>query len=434
MAGLIPILIFIGLLVLIFWMTRQGCNFNQRILVSLILGLGFGFILQLATGGPASMEVGVTNQAFKLVGMGYLSLLEMLVIPLILTSIVHAIVNLGGVSGRMLNRLALFSVCMLLMLTAIASAIGAGVGLLFHVGKGLQLPVGQFLPEHSYSGLVPTLLAMFPSNPIQVMDNQNTVAIVIFAILLGVATLMLSRVNEEQAHSFKAFVSSAFFVVKKLASVVVSLTPYGVLALMASMASTQGFASLLGLADFMVAMFVAMAVVILLHLIIVSLCGQNPWAYLKLVYPALLVAFTTRSSFATLPVTEEMLRERLGLRQVTSTFVPSMGATIGMNACAGVFPAMLVVMALTIAHEPLTWGILLMVMFINAIASLGISGIPGTAFVAATVSLTTLGLPYAVVGLVQGIDPIIDMGRTATNVNGVMTTAVLVDKTLLDES
>ena len=181
---------------------------------------------------------------------------------------------------------------------------------------------------------------------------------------------------------------------------------------MVQVASTQGWHSLLALADFIAAMYVAMILVLAMHLIILTLQGHHmPWQYLRRAYAPLLVAFMTRSSFATLPVTEETLNTRLNLRQVTSTFVPSMGATLGMNACAGVFPAMLMVM--TITHQPITLGAVLMVMFVNALASLGISGIPGTAFVAATVSLTTLGLPYAVVGLVQGVDPIINMGRTA---------------------
>ena len=154
----------------------------------------------------------------------------------------------------------------------------------------------------------------------------------------------------------------------------------------------------------------------------------NPIHYYKNVYQALLVAFTTRSSFGTLPVTEETLKNKLHLPQITASFVPSMGATIGMNACAGVFPAMLVITVLHILHQPLTPGIFFMVMAVNAMASLGVSGIPGTAFVAAAVTLTTLGLPYSVVGLVQGIDPIIDMGRTATNVNGAMTTAMVISK------
>ncbi len=426
--AIISIGVFILLLLALYVMTRKGQSFNRRTLTALVMGLVFGFVLQKVAGGPHSSLVKYTDGALRLVGSGYLSLLEMLVIPLILTSIIHAVMNMGALCGKILQRLAIFSVGMLLVMTAVASAVGVGVGLLFHVGVGLQLPHTVLLPSHHYTGVVDTLLGMLPSNPIAAMSDENTVAIVVFAVLVAVAGLWLYKLEPKQAQSFKDFISSAFMVTKKLASIVIALTPYGVLALMAQVASTQGWHSLLALADFIAAMYVAMILVLVMHLIILTLQGHMPWQYLRRAYAPLLVAFMTRSSFATLPVTEETLNTRLNLRQVTSTFVPSMGATLGMNACAGVFPAMLMVMAMTITHQPITLGAVLMVMFVNALASLGISGIPGTAFVAATVSLTTLGLPYAVVGLVQGVDPIIDMGRTATNVNGVMTTAVTVDR------
>ena len=429
-AAILSIGAFIVLLLLLYVMAKKGHSFNRRTLTALVVGLVFGFILQRIGGGPHSELVKCTDGALRLVGSGYLSLLEMLVIPLILTSIIHAVMNMGDLCGKILQRLAVFSVGMLLVMTAIASSIGLGVGLLFHVGVGLQLPHAALLPNHHYTGVVDTLLGMLPTNPIHAMSNENTVAVVVFAVLVAVAGLWLYKLEPKQAQSFKDFVSSAFMITKKLASIVISLTPYGVLALMAQVASTQGWHSILGLADFIAAMYVAMLLVLSMHLLILALQGHLPWQYLRRAYAPLLVAFMTRSSFGTLPVTEETLNTRLKLRQVTSTFVPSMGATLGMNACAGIFPAMLVVMAMTITHQPITLGVVLMVMFVNALASLGISGIPGTAFVAATVSLTTLGLPYAVVGLVQGVDPIIDMGRTATNVNGVMTTAVTVDRLL----
>ena len=121
-----------------------------------------------------------------------------------------------------------------------------------------------------------------------------------------------------------------------------------------------------------------MALVITMHLIILAFDGYKPWQYFKQAYAPLLVAFSTRSSFGTLPVSQQTLSKKFNTRDVTASFVPSMGATLGMNACAGVFPAMLVVMAATILHQPIAIGMVLMVMFINTIASFGISGIPGT--------------------------------------------------------
>jgi hypothetical protein len=239
---------------------------------------------------------------------------------------------------------------------------------------------------------------------------------------------MLDVADHDKMETFRQLIASLFAIVKKLASLVLGLTPYGVVALMASLVLEQGSTLLLGMLNFIVAMYVAMMVVLVMHSLILMINGHNPWQYFKKAYTPLFVAFTTRSSFGTLPVTEKTLSEKFQTQEMTATFVPSIGSTIGMNACAGVFPAMLVVMTLAILHQPLTLSLIVMVMCINMIASLGISGIPGTAYIAATVTLTSLNLPYAVVALVQGVDPIVDMGRTATNVNGVMTTALVVDR------
>lgn len=423
----IPLILFIALLVFFFWLMKKGIHFNVRVILSLIVGVLFGLLLQKYA-SPASVHL--SEKAFHFVGTAYLSLLKMLVVPLILTSIVYAIISLGQQSGSTLRKLSIFSVGMLLIMTAISSAIGIGVGLWLHVGAGLSLPAETIQPTLPHNSFVNTLLGMIPSNPVAIMTKENTVALVIFAVLLGVAAYMLARVNPDKARPFESIIDSSFQVVKKLAGIVIALTPYGVLALMSQIGVTQGLSALLGEARYIGAMYVAMLIVIGMHLFILLLNGYKPWAYFKHAYAPLLVAFTTRSSFGTLPVSEETLHNRFHTQQVTATFVPSMGATLGMNACAGVFPAMLVVMATTILHQHMTIGMVCMVMFINMIASLGISGIPGTAFVAATISLTTLHLPYAVVGLVQGVDPIVDMGRTATNVNGVLTTALTVDKHL----
>jgi uncharacterized protein len=213
-----------------------------------------------------------------------------------------------------------------------------------------------------------------------------------------------------------------------MANMIISLTPYGVMALMAHMSLTQGWGALQQMIAFVLAMYLAMLVVICMHSLLLLLVGVNPVSYFKNVYPALLVASTTRSSLGTMPVTMDVLRSKMKLSESISNFVPSLGATIGMNACAGIYPAMLVVMTVTILGMPITWELIMFIAFINMIGSLGVSGIPGTAFVAAGVVLSTLGLPYSIVALVQGIDPVIDMGRTATNVNAVMTTAVIVDR------
>jgi hypothetical protein len=414
-------------LLLLQYLKRKQFQLGSRILFGLALGVGYGFWLKLA---PAGDSLAAVQGTLTFIGEGYLALLKMLVIPLILTAIIHAILNLGSGNIRSMRKMSLLICAMLLGMTAVASLIGIAIGAWFHVGQGMSLPDHLLVPKHTYTGVVDALLAMLPSNPVAVMSQQNTIAIVLFAILLGIAARMLDVADHDKMETFRQLIASLFAIVKKLASLVLGLTPYGVVALMASLVLEQGSTLLLGMLNFIAAMYVAMMVVLVMHSLILMFNGYNPWQYFKKAYTPLFVAFTTRSSFGTLPVTEKTLSEKFQIQEITATFVPSIGSTIGMNACAGVFPAMLVVMTLAILHQPLTLPLIVMVMFINMIASLGISGIPGTAYIAATVTLTSLGLPYAVVALVQGIDPIVDMGRTATDVNGVMTTALVVDRVI----
>ncbi len=398
---------------------------SYRVLLGLVLGIGYGFLLRLA---PSDSLLDMIKSALSLIGNGYLQLLRMLVVPLILTSIVHAILHLGHGNKNIIKKMSFITCGLLLGMTALSSLIGLGMGQWFGVGQGMSLPSFSVSPKHTYTGVTDTLLGMLPSNPVSAMVQENTIAVVFFAVLLGMSARLLGDGDQEKLQLFKNIVAALFAIVKKLAALVLSLTPYGILSLMSLLLLDQGADLLGGMLNFIAAMYAAMIFVLLMHSLILSMIGYHPWAYFKKASMPLLVAFTTRSSFGTLPVTEETLRNKFNASQTTATFVPSIGATIGMNACAGVFPAMLVVMTLAILHQPLTIQMVVMVMLINALASLGISGIPGTAYIAATITLTSLNLPYAVVALVQGIDPLVDMGRTATNVNGVMTTALVVDR------
>ncbi len=367
------------------------------------------------------------HSLLDLISDTYISLLKMLIIPLVFTAIINAIVNLRHHQGSYLIKIVTKTVVVILLLTGISAVIGGFIGSLMHIGSGVAF-LGVLETSESHS-IVSTITGMLPSNPVTAMANNNVIAVVIFAALLGFATLKLHQQEKEIALAFINFIHSAFFVAKKLASMIIALTPYGVFALMSSMMLNYGLSTLLEMLNFITAMYIAMSIVMLLHTILISLCGVNPIHYYKNVWRALLVAFTTRSSFGTLPVTMDALGNRLKLSESVSNFTPSIGATIGMNACAGIYPAMLVVMTLAIMGQPVTWQVILLVGAINMIASFGVSGIPGTAFIAAGVTFSTLGLPFNIIALVQGIDPIIDMGRTATNVNGVMTTAVITDKT-----
>ncbi|MFZ9035576.1 MAG: cation:dicarboxylate symporter family transporter [Francisellaceae bacterium] len=419
-------IIFMLILLIFIYAQAKGVSFNIRAVSALILGVIFGFGVKLIPGMASNSTL---ESLLRLTGSGYVSLLKMLIIPLVFTAIVHAIVNLRHHEGSYLAKMAIKIIATLLILTGVSAIIGGFIGKWMHLGFNFHMTGMDMAAVTKNAGITSTLLAMLPSNSIAAMVDNNVIAVVIFAALLGIAALKLHKQDKETANPFISFIHSTFFVAKKLASMIIALTPYGVFGLMASMTISHGAETILQMLNFIAAMYLAMLAVIIMHTLLVTLSGINPITYYKQVWRALLVAATTRSSFGTLPVTMDALGNRLKLSEGVSNFTPSVGATIGMNACAGIYPAMLVVTTLAIMGQPVTWQIILLVGAINMIASLGVSGIPGTAFIAAGVTFSTLGLPFNFVALAQGVDPIIDMGRTATNVNGVMTAAVITDKT-----
>ena len=276
----ISVLIFIALLTLLYWLSKKQVSFNKRLLLGLTLGIIYGLSLQLLANhlwGNISLKI--IQDILGFVGNIYLSLLKMIVIPLVLLSIIHAIISLGNKSQSLLTHIALKSVAMLLIMTSIASAIGIGVGLLFHVGEGLHLPDTPFSSSYEYTGILPTLLGMLPSNPIAAMTHGNVLAIAIFAVFLGIGALLLYKSDSTEAKTFHQFISATFHVIKKLVAIIIGLSPYGVLALMMNMSMTQGIKTLEAVIIFIIAMYIAMALVIMMHLLILFFSGQNPLTY-----------------------------------------------------------------------------------------------------------------------------------------------------------
>ncbi len=424
------VVFFFGFNYLLFYLKKKKYSFNQRVVLSLIGGIIFGFMMEFVIGKYSGTAIYYITQLTTLVGSGYIMLLHMLVIPLILVAIISVILGFGNRDINTIKKLSIRSIGLLLLLTMFSALIAIIVGISFNVGSGLSLGGSSFTSHHNYTGIVSAILGYLPSNPFKAMSDGNAFSVVIFGLFIGISAFQLYRKYPKKVIPFKNFIDSSFEVMKWLTGNVIKLTPYGVFALMTKMVISQGNDSLKSLMIFMLAMLVAMAIVFVVHMLILASVKVNPFLYLKKGFQPLLVAATTRSSLGTMPVTVRTLKERLGVSEGTSVFTASVGSSMGMNACAGVYPAMLVVMVMIITGKPITIQIILLVMVINAVASLGVSGIPGTAIIAAGITLTSLNLPLAIIGLVIGIDPIIDMFRTLVNVNGAMTVAVVSDRSL----
>ncbi|WP_101775747.1 L-cystine transporter [Pasteurella oralis] len=434
----INLIIFVALLVLLAWIFKRTQKLGTTVFIGLILGLVGGALLQLA-----SQEViNHTLDWVNLVGNGYVRLLQMIVMPLVFISILSAITRLNQASA--LGKISFSVISVLLVTTAIAAAIGIAMAYVFDLSaEGLVAGERELAAQsrvegrmEKVSGLtIPAMLLSFiPKNPFLELTGANPtsiISVVLFSALLGVAALSLSKEDQALGERIAQGVDTLNKLIMRLVRMVIRLTPYGVFALMIKMATTSKWADIVNLGSFIVASYLAILFMFVVHALILVLFKVNPVSYFKKVLPTLSFAFTSRSSAATLPLNIETQTNKLGNNSVIANFAATFGATIGQNGCAGIYPAMLAVMvAPTVGLDPFSFTYLATLILVVTISSLGIAGVGGGATFAAIVVLSTLNLPLALVGLLISIEPLIDMGRTALNVNGAMVAGTVTNQIL----
>ncbi|QLE78724.1 dicarboxylate/amino acid:cation symporter [Francisella sp. Scap27] len=418
---LITLLIALALLI---FLHIKKYSFNLRTVLALIIGISIG-ILYNYTGS----KDGAFIQANNILANGYISLLQMLIIPIVLTSIIHSITSLRNHNSSYIIKIAVKTIVILLVLTGISAAIGSSIAIFMKLGQNIDISsIGEVTKEMKSATISENILSFLPNNIVHQMDKNNVIAIVVFAILIGFSMLIAYREDSKLASPFINFIDSAFFVIKKLARLVIATTPYGVLGLMIQMSIELDKGSISTVFSFILACYIAMFIVLLMHIVLLLVFGTNLIKFYKSIWRAMLVAATSRSSMGTLPLSINGLN-RYGLSETVSTFAPTMGTTMGMNACAGVFPSILAIMAMAATGMDITFVTVISISLICMFASLGVSGIPGTAYVAAGVVFTYFNLPWEIIGLILGVDALIDSFRTPLNIHGSMTTAVIVDKT-----
>lgn len=436
---LVNLAVFTAFLVLLAVLYCRTEKLGQTVFIGLLLGLAFGAVLQTAFEQPV---INGTLDWINVVGNGYVRLLQMIVMPLVFVSILSAIARINQTSA--LGKISFGVLSVLLVTTAIAAAIGIAMVYLFDVSaEGLIAGERELAAQSKVLGRVdqvsalsvPAMLVSFiPRNPFADLTGANPtsiISVVIFSAFLGVAALSLGKEDKALGERIAQGVETLNKLVMRLVRFVIRLTPYGVFALMIKMAATSKWADIVNLGNFIVASYVAIGLMFLVHAILLFLVKVNPVDYYKKVLPTLSFAFTSRSSAATIPLNIETQTEKLRNNNVIANFAATFGATIGQNGCAGIYPAMLAVMiAPTVGIDPFSVTYIFTLIFVVAIASFGIAGVGGGATFAAIVVLSTLGLPLELVGLLISIEPLIDMGRTALNVNGAMVAGTITDRVL----
>ncbi|UPW83506.1 L-cystine transporter [Lysinibacillus sp. Ag94] len=426
------LLVFVGIL---YFMNKKHVKFSNRVFAALGLGIVLGLGLHLIYGIDSDV-LAKTSNWYNIIGTGYVKLLQMVAMPLIFISILIAFTKMKV--GKNFGKMAALILVILIGTTAVSAAVGIFSATVFnldasHIMQGAaEAERGAYLEEKT-SGLtapdLPTqIIELFPANPFLDLTgarSTSTIAVVIFSAFLGFAYLRIARKDGDTAATIKKGLDAIYALVMGVVTIVLRLTPYGILAIMARTVATSDFGAIYNLGKFVVASYVALMIVFIVHLLILTLSGLNPFTYLKKTAETLLFAFTSRSSAGALPMNIKTQTGRLGVPEGIANFSGSFGLSIGQNGCAGVYPAMLAIMiAPTVGINPLDPVFIITVIAVVAVSSFGVAGVGGGATFAAILVLSALNLPIALAGVLISVEPLIDMGRTALNVSGSMTAGV----------
>ena len=420
------------------YMQKKHVSFSKRVFTALGIGIVFGSALQFIY-GPTSEVVAKSSEWINLVGGGYIKFLQMIVMPLVFISILTAFTKLKLSSN--IGKISILVLGLLVGTTAVAAAVGIATAVGFNLESvqitqgDAEIARGQMLEQkHLEIGdksLPQQMLDLLPANPFLDLTGAratSTISVVIFAAFLGIAFLGVRRKAPEQAELFAKIVEAFHAIIMRVVSLILRLTPYGVLAIMTKTVAMSDIDSIVKLGKFVLASYVALIIMFLIHLLLLAFAGFNPITYVRKAFPVLSFAFTSRTSAGALPLNIKT-QKSLGVSEGIANFSGSFGLSIGQNGCAGIYPAMLAVMiAPTVGINPLSPSFILTVIAIVAISSFGVAGVGGGATFAALLVLSALNLPVALAGLLISVEPLIDMGRTALNVSGSMTSGILTSR------
>ena len=438
---IVNLAIALAVCVLLYRMQASHMSFTKRVFAGLGLGVVLGAGLQ-AVYGAASPEVAATNAWLDVVGSGYVRLLQMIVIPLIMVSIVQAILKLRDAAS--LGKISTLTIGILIATTIVAAMIGIAMAKLFGlsavglVPNAVEAARGEYLQGNLATAqdisLPSMLLSFIPANPFLDMTGArktSTIAVVLFSVFIGIAATGIASKKPTEFASFSHFVHVAHTIVMRMVTLVLRLTPFGVFALITRVLAGSSLQDILHLLGFVLASYSALILMFCVHLLIVSGIGLNPVRYVKKIFPVLAFAFTSRTSAGSIPMSVQTQTGRLGTPEGIANFAASFGSMMGQNGCAGIYPAMLAVMiAPTVGIDPWTLDFLLPLVGIVTIGSVGVAGVGGGATFAALIVLSALNLPVALAGLLISIEPLIDMGRTALNVSGSITAGTFASRVL----
>lgn len=415
-------------------MKKKKISLTSMIFIALIAGAVTGMVLHyLVPDGSVKNDVIVEGILYVL-GQGFIRLMKMLVVPLVFCSLVCGSMAIGDT--KKLGNVGGKTLVFYLITTAVAVAVALGIGTLLQPGIGLDMSKIQVnaseIETMESASLAQTLLNIIPDNPVKSLASGEMLQIIVFALIIGVILAKLG----ERAETIANFISQFNDIMMEMTMMVMSLAPIGVFCLIARTFATIGFSAFVPLAKYMIAVLIALAIQCfgVYQLLLKLLTGLNPIRFIKKFFPVMAFAFSTATSNATIPLSIDTLYKKIGVSKKISSFTIPLGATINMDGTSimqGV-AVMFAAQAFGIHLTPMDY---ITVIGTATLASIGTAGIPSVGLVTLTMVFNSVGLPVEAIGIIMGIDRILDMARTAVNITGdaVCTTIVACQNGAVDK-
>jgi len=391
---------------------KKKLGLTSQIVIAMFLGVLVGVFINTLPAGGFSQEY-LVDGLFTVVGKIFVKSLKMLVVPIVFVSLVCGVCSLKDISA--LGRVGGRTLMLYMLTTALAIGFAIAVSSFVNPGIGFDLPTNaEFLAKEA-PPLSQVIINIFPSNPLDSMAKGNMLQIIVFAILFGLATVMVGPIGNKITSIFNDL--NEIFM--KLIGILMLVAPYGVFCLIAQVFATQGFSAIAPLAKY----FFVVIGALIIHagftypLLLTLLSKLNPITFFKKVKDPVVFAFSTASSNATLPVTLETVEHKLGVKNSIASFTIPLGATINMDGtaimqgCATVFISQAYNIQLGLTEY-------LTVIVTATLASIGTAGVPGVGLITLAMVLRQVGLPVEGIALIIGVDRILDMCRTAVNIVG----------------
>ena len=414
---------------------KKKLGLTTQIFIALLTGALLGVILCYLVPDSSFKNTILVDGILYVLGQGFIRLMKMLVVPLVFCSLVCGSMAIGDT--QKLGSVGVRTILFYLVTTALAVAVALTVGHLLNPGMGLDMSTIQTsassVENMEAASLPETLLNIIPDNPFKSLANGEMLQVIVFALIIGVILAKLG----DRAETVAGFISQFNDIMMEMTMMVMRLAPIGVFCLIARTFATIGFSAFLPLAKYMIAVLLALAIQCLgIYQILLKLfTGLNPVKFIKKFFPVMAFAFSTATSNATIPLSIDTLSKKVGVSKKISSFTIPLGATINMDGTS-IMQGVAVVFAAQAFGIHLSMMDYITVIGTATLASIGTAGIPSVGLVTLTMVFNSVGLPVEAIGLIMGIDRILDMTRTAVNITGdaVCTTIVAHQNNALDKS